>query len=65
MYEIPCDKEETIGIESWVDEHVFLITSSNPWYGTSIIYLQTQRIDSYIFSIEWCHIQTKHKDTSS
>ena len=34
------------------DEHLFLISTTDPWYGTLIIYLQTQRIDAQFSSIE-------------
>ena len=54
--ELPCNKEETIEEESCTDEHLFLIATTDPWYGTLIIYLQTQRIDAQFCSIERCRI---------
>ena len=57
MYELPSNKEETIEEDSWVDEHLFLIATTDPWYGTLITYLQTQRIDAQFSSIERCRIR--------
>ena len=53
--ELPDNKEETIEEESWADKHLFLISTAYPWYGTLIIYLQTQRIDTQFSSIERHH----------
>ena len=50
--ELLGNKEETIKEEFWEDEHLFLIATTDPWYGTLIIYLQTQRIDAQFSSIE-------------
>ena len=50
--ELPDIKEETIEKESWVYEHLFLISTIDPWYLTLIIYLQTQRIDAQFSNIE-------------
>ena len=57
MSELPDDKEETIEEESWAYEHLFLITTIDPWNGTLIIHLQIQRIDAQFSSIKRCHIQ--------
>ena len=51
VYELPSNKNETIEENSWADEHLFLIATTDPWYGTLIIYLQTQRIDAQFSSI--------------
>ena len=36
----PCG-EEIVYEESFSDEHIFLISSQDPWYGDFIVYLQT------------------------
>jgi hypothetical protein len=41
MLEFPWEDEETIIMDSFLDEHLFLITSNDPWYGDILIYLQT------------------------
>ena len=33
--------EDVIHEDSFVDEHLFLISSEDPWYGDVIVYLQT------------------------
>ena len=39
--ELQKNKEETIEEESWEYIHLFLISTTNPWYVTLIIYLHT------------------------
>ena len=43
--ELPCG-EDTIYEESFPDEHLFLISSLDPWYGDIIVYLQTSKFPS-------------------
>ena len=50
--ELPDNKKEKIEEESWEDEHLFLIATTDPWYGTLITYLQAQRVDAQFSSIE-------------
>jgi hypothetical protein len=42
MCDLPCTDEETIPINSLLDESLFLIITSDPWYGDITLYLQTQ-----------------------
>ena len=49
---LPNNKEEKVKEEPWADKHLFLIATIDPWYGTLITYLQTQRIDAQFSSIE-------------
>ena len=51
-FELPDNKDETIEEEPWADEHLFIISTTDPWCGTLITYLQTQRIDAQFSSIE-------------
>ena len=37
------EAEELVCEDSFVDEHIFLISMLDPWYGDIIVYLQTQR----------------------
>ena len=37
--QLPDNKEEKIEEEYWEGEHLFLITTTDPWYGTLITYL--------------------------
>ena len=42
ILEFPCE-EEIVYEESFPDEHLFLISSQDPWYGDIIIYLQSSK----------------------
>lgn len=44
--ELPCE-EEIFYEESFPDEHLFLISSHNPWYGDIIKYLHTSKFPLY------------------
>jgi hypothetical protein len=41
MSEFLVENEEGEMTNSFPDEHIFLISSSDPWYGDILIYLQT------------------------
>ena len=43
--ELPCG-EEIVYDESFPDEHLFLISPQDPWYGDIIVYLQTAKLPS-------------------
>ena len=45
--------EEMIYDESFPDEHLFLISPQDPWYGDIIVYLQTVKFPS-TFSKDQC-----------
>ena len=62
LSDFPRESEDVSYNESLVDDHLFLIDSSDLWYGTIIIYLQTTRFPSDVFHEERrciCH-QAKH-----
>ena len=41
--DFPSKAEELVCEDTFVDEHIFLISTLDPWYGNIIIYLQTLR----------------------
>jgi hypothetical protein len=41
IYEFPRLYEDVIHVDLFVDEHIFLVSSSNPWYGDIVLYIQT------------------------
>ena len=43
--ELPCG-EDTLYEESFPHDHLFLISSLNPWYGDIIVYLKTSKFPS-------------------
>ena len=54
------ETEELVCEDTFVDEHIFLISTLDPWYGDIIVYLQTQRTlltsremndDDYVMSL--------------
>jgi hypothetical protein len=47
MSEFPRENEEPMITDSFPDEHLFLISSSDPWYGDILIYLQTLKFSPH------------------
>ena len=43
MCDLPCASMKSEPIDSFPDEFMFLISTTDPWYGDLFIYLQTQR----------------------
>ena len=39
--EFPTEEDVAVEDDSFPDEHIFLISTSDPWYGDILIYLQT------------------------
>ena len=48
MCDLPCALINTEPSDSFTYEFMFLISTTNPWYGDLIIYLQTQRFQPNI-----------------
>ena len=42
MCDLPCDLMDSEPSDSFPNEFLFLISTTDPWYGYLIIYLQTQ-----------------------
>ena len=42
------EAEELVCEDTFFDEHIFLISTSDPWYGDIIVYLQTQRTPTHL-----------------
>ena len=41
-------EEEEVCEDTFVDEHIFLISTWDPWYGDIIIYLQTLKVPTHL-----------------
>ena len=41
IVEFPTEEDVVVQDDSFPDEHIFLISTSDPWYGDILIYLQT------------------------
>ena len=48
IYDFPSEEEEEICEDMCVDEHIFLISTLDPWYGDIIIYLQTLKVPTHL-----------------
>ena len=46
--DFPSKEEEEVCEDTFVDEHIFLISTLDPWYGDIIIYLQTLKVPTYL-----------------
>ena len=46
--DFPSEEEEMVCEDTFVDEHVFLISTLDPWYGDIIIYLQTLKVPTHL-----------------
>ena len=40
--------EEEVHEDYLIDEHIFLISTANPWYGDIIVYLQTLKVPTHL-----------------
>ena len=49
MVGLPRVFEPSQVLESLPDDSLFLVDSSDPWYGDILVYLQTQHFSAYIF----------------
>lgn len=57
MSEFPTENQDDAVIDSFLDEHIFLISSFDPWYGDIIIYLQTLKCPSHFLRDKRRHIR--------
>jgi hypothetical protein len=48
MSDFPRKDEDIFHDDSFMDEHIFLISSSDPWYGDILIYLQTLKLPQHL-----------------
>ena len=48
MLDLPSLDEDKIHEDFFVDEHIFLISTVDPWYGDNIIYLQTLKVPPHL-----------------
>ena len=44
--DFPSEDEEEVYEDTFVDKHIFLISTLDPWYGDFIVYLQTLKVSS-------------------
>jgi hypothetical protein len=46
--DFPRLDEDVIHVDSFADEHIFLVSSSDPWYGDVVLYLQTLKFTQHL-----------------
>ena len=46
--DFPSKEEEEVCEDTFVDKHIFLISTLDPWYGDIIIYLQTLKVPNHL-----------------
>ena len=48
ILDYPSEGEELVCEYTFIDEHIFLISTLDPWYGDIIIYLQTLKVPTHL-----------------
>ena len=56
MCDLPCASTESEPSDSFPDKFLFMISTTNPWYGDLLIYLQTQRFQPHLSRDDHHHI---------
>ena len=46
--DFPNLEEEEVYEDSFIDEHIFLISTMDPWYGDIIVYFQTLKVPTHL-----------------
>ena len=46
--DFPREMEELVCEDMFIDEHIFLISTLDPWYGNIIIYLQSLKVPTHL-----------------
>jgi hypothetical protein len=46
--DFPRLDEDVIHVDSFADEHIFLVSSFDPWYGDIVLYLQTLKFAQHL-----------------
>ena len=46
--DFPSEAEELVCEDMFVNEHIFLISTLDPWYGDIIIYIQTLKVPTHL-----------------
>ena len=60
--DLPSEEEEEVYEDTFVVEHIFLISTLDPWYGDIIIYLQILKVPTHLSRDErqWLHHVSKN-----
>ena len=53
IFDFPSLEEEEVYEDTFVDEHIFLISTLDSWYGDIIVYFQTLKVPTHLSRDEW------------
>ena len=53
IFYFPSVEEEEVYEDTFVDEHIFLISTLDPWYGDIIIYFQMLKVPTHLSRDQW------------
>ena len=62
IVEFPTKEDVVVEDDSFPDEHIFLISTSDPWYGDILIYLQNLKYPATFSQEEWCKLRVHAKN---
>jgi len=48
IFDFPWLDEDVVHVDSFVDEHISLVSSSDPWYRDIFVYLQTLNFPQHL-----------------
>ena len=48
ILDFPSEAEEMVCEDTFINEHIFLISTLDPWYEDIIIYLQTLKVPTHL-----------------
>ena len=48
IYDFPSVEEEEVYEDTFIDEHIFLISNLDPWYGDIIVYLKMLKVPTHL-----------------
>lgn len=48
IYDFSRLDEDVIHVDSFADEHIFLVSSSDPWYGDIVVHIQTLKFAQHL-----------------
>ena len=46
--DFPSEEEKEVYEDTFIDDHIFLISTLDPWYGDIMVYLQTLKVPTHL-----------------
>jgi hypothetical protein len=60
--DFPRLDEDVIHVDSFADEHIFLVSSSNPWYGDIVLYIKFLKFPQHLSRDDRRHVRYQAKN---